>query len=138
MTETIRSIEQLTNEITHLREQNQTLTEELDFHRKIFSRVNQVLGAIGQIGSSRKGDEAIKQLLYENAKLKNELRISRLSEREREVLKLIAQGNTSKKIADLLNISKLTVDTHRKNIQQKLGVSNMVELIKVAMTFDLK
>jgi DNA-binding CsgD family transcriptional regulator len=138
MTESIRSIEQLNNEITNLREQNRTLSEELDFHRRIFSRVNQVLGAIAHVDASLRGNEAIKQLLYENAKLKNELKISRLSEREREVLKLIAQGNTSKKIADVLNISKLTVDTHRKRIQQKLEVSNMVELIKVAMTFDLK
>jgi DNA-binding CsgD family transcriptional regulator len=43
------------------------------------------------------------------------------------------QGFTSKEIADHLAISKLTVDTHRKHIQQKLGVTKQVELLKLAM-----
>lgn len=136
MTESVRSIEQLNNEIVHLREENRTLSAELAFHRRIFKEVKEALGAVAQIEVSEQGDEALRQLLYENAKLKNEIKIARLSEREKDVLQLIAQGFTSKKIADELNISKLTVDTHRKHIQQKLEVSSMVELIKIAVVFE--
>ena len=46
-----------------------------------------------------------------------------LSRREKEILALIAQRKTSKEIADLLFISKSTIDTHRKNMIQKLAVS---------------
>ena len=138
MTESTRSIEQMNNEITHLRQQNKTLSAELAFHRRVFKEVNQAMVAVAQVEASKKGDEALKQLLHENAKLKSEIKMARLSEREREVLQLISKGFTSKKIAAYLNISKLTVDTHRKHIQQKLEVSNVVELIKLAMAYDPK
>ena len=49
------------------------------------------------------------------------------------MLKLIVNGQTSKEIADELGISKLTVDTHRKHIQHKLGVSKQVDLLRLAM-----
>ncbi|MBI1224881.1 MAG: hypothetical protein GC192_06555 [Bacteroidetes bacterium] len=61
------------------------------------------------------------------------MKIFKLTGREKEVLKLIVNGHTSKEIADELGISKLTVDTHRKHIQQKLGVSKQVDLLKLAM-----
>ena len=51
------------------------------------------------------------------------------------MLKLISKGFTSRQIAEKLGISKLTIDTHRKNIQRKLEVSNTVELLKLAMYF---
>jgi len=138
MTESVRFIEQLNNEITSLRKENQTLTAELAFHRKVFKEVKQALGAVAQIETSKQGNPAIQQLLQENAQLKNEIKIARLSEREKEVFFLIAKGFTSKKIADVLNISKLTVDTHRKHIQNKLEVSNMAELIKMGIAHELK
>jgi len=56
-----------------------------------------------------------------------------LSDREKEVLKLIMQGKTSKQIADELFISKTTVDTHRKNILEKTGARNSSELITMAL-----
>lgn len=133
MTESVRSIEQLNNEIVHLRKENRTLAAELAFHRRIFREFKQALGAVIHIESSNNEDEAIRQLLQENAELKNKIKIARLSEREREVFRLIAKGLTSRKIAEQLSISKLTVDTHRKHIQSKLNVTNMAELIKIAV-----
>ena len=50
---------------------------------------------------------------------------SELSEREKEVVKQIALGNTNKEIADLLFISTHTVITHRKNITRKLGIKTV-------------
>lgn len=52
-----------------------------------------------------------------------------LSKREKEILELILQGNTSQQIADELFISKNTVDTHRRNILDKNNLKNMHELV---------
>ena len=56
-----------------------------------------------------------------------------LTEREREVLTLVAQGRTSKEISSVLSISQKTVMCHRANIYRKLGTHNQTELIKHAM-----
>ncbi len=60
-----------------------------------------------------------------------------LTEREREVLKLVAEGRTSQEIAGLLCVSKKTVMCHRGNIYKKLGTHNRAELIKYAMRSGL-
>jgi DNA-binding NarL/FixJ family response regulator len=62
----------------------------------------------------------------------------KLSKRELEILKLIAKGNTSKEVAELLHLSPHTVETHRKHLHQKLGVSSMAELIKKALEMGIK
>ncbi|MDO8578247.1 MAG: response regulator transcription factor [Dehalococcoidales bacterium] len=56
-----------------------------------------------------------------------------LTSREREILKLIAEGRTSQEIADLLSISLKTALGHRTKIMQKLDIHNRTELIKYAM-----
>jgi DNA-binding NarL/FixJ family response regulator len=56
----------------------------------------------------------------------------KLSKREVEIVNLIVGGFTNAKIADKLFISIFTVDTHRKNILQKLEVKNTAELVKIA------
>jgi DNA-binding NarL/FixJ family response regulator len=56
-----------------------------------------------------------------------------LTPRELEVLKLIAEANTSKEIADKLFISIKTVDRHRQNILDKLGMRDRVELTRYAI-----
>jgi DNA-binding NarL/FixJ family response regulator len=56
-----------------------------------------------------------------------------LSQREREVLQLLAEGIKSKEIADRLFISKKTVETHRRNIMQKLNLSSTAELVRFAI-----
>ncbi len=56
-----------------------------------------------------------------------------LTAREREVLKLIVEGHTSKEIANLLVISLKTVMGHRAKIMEKLGLHNRTELIKYAV-----
>ena len=57
----------------------------------------------------------------------------KLSGREKEVLKLMMQGKTSKEIGETLFISKNTVDTHRRNILEKTESSNSTELISKAL-----
>ena len=56
-----------------------------------------------------------------------------LTPRELEVLKLIAEAHTSKEIADMLFISIKTVERHRQNILDKLGMSDRVELTRYAI-----
>jgi DNA-binding NarL/FixJ family response regulator len=56
-----------------------------------------------------------------------------LSDREREVLQLLAEGKTAKEIADELNVSIKTVETHRTNIMSKLGIHRLAELTKYAI-----
>jgi two-component system response regulator NreC len=56
-----------------------------------------------------------------------------LSSREREVLQLIAEGKTSREIAELLHLSVKTVQSHRTNLMQKLDLHDRGELIKYAI-----
>nr|MBB4662040.1 DNA-binding NarL/FixJ family response regulator [Conexibacter arvalis] len=56
-----------------------------------------------------------------------------LTPRESEIVKLVAEGNTSREIADLLVISEKTVDRHRANILEKLGMRDRVDLTRYAI-----
>ncbi len=56
-----------------------------------------------------------------------------LTAREREVLKLIAEGNTNQEIADVLCLSRKTVESHRANIMRKLDLHDVTELVKYAI-----
>ncbi len=58
---------------------------------------------------------------------------SSLTEREREILKLVAEGYTNNQIAERLVISPKTVDTHRTHIMDKLNLHSRAELVKYAM-----
>lgn len=60
-----------------------------------------------------------------------------LTNREREILKLVAEGNPNKDIANLLTISPKTVDNHRTNIMRKLELHNVVELTHYARQYGL-
>ncbi len=60
-----------------------------------------------------------------------------LSLREIEILKLIAQENTSQQIAAILKISLNTVESHRKNIYRKLGIQNLAGAIRFALDCKL-
>jgi DNA-binding NarL/FixJ family response regulator len=57
----------------------------------------------------------------------------RLTRREKEVLKWVAEGLTTGTIAEKLFISPLTVETHRRNLMQKFEVNNTAALVKIAM-----
>jgi DNA-binding NarL/FixJ family response regulator len=60
-----------------------------------------------------------------------------LTDREREILKLIAREFTNRDMAEELFISERTVETHRKNIFRKTGTNNLVGLIKFAYANNL-
>ncbi len=56
-----------------------------------------------------------------------------LTSRERETLQLIAEGKSTAETANLLNVSTKTIETHRKNIMDKLDIHNIAELTKYAV-----
>lgn len=56
-----------------------------------------------------------------------------LTEREREVLCLLAEGRSNKEAAAVLNLSPYTIDTHRTNLMQKLGLHNTAEIVLYAV-----
>lgn len=97
--------------------------------------------AIG-IRSVYQGDSflspSIAKLLVENYQ---HLNISRkkldpydqLTEREREVLKLLAEGHTTKEIADILSISPKTVEGYKTSLMDKLDIHNRIDLVKYAL-----
>ena len=59
--------------------------------------------------------------------------ISLLTAREQEVLQLIAEGNTTKETASLLHVSRKTIETHRRQIMEKLKINSIAELTKFAI-----
>jgi DNA-binding NarL/FixJ family response regulator len=60
-------------------------------------------------------------------------RYDALSEREREIFQLVAEGHSNKEVADILSISPATVETHRAHILQKLDLHNTAELVLYAV-----
>ena len=122
----------LEQECASLRKENSFLTAKLAHFDSVFQKMEEALLMLKQLDTEVKRDNVVKALLIENRELKNRLQIERLTNREKEVLKYISNGYTSKEIALQMDISKLTVDTYRKHIQKKLKVSNVVELVTMA------
>jgi len=56
-----------------------------------------------------------------------------LTEREREILQLLAEGKSNKEAAAVLNLSPYTIETHRNNLMQKLGLHNTAEIVLYAV-----
>jgi DNA-binding NarL/FixJ family response regulator len=56
-----------------------------------------------------------------------------LSQREQEVLQLLAEGKSNKEVAQILNLSPHTIDSHRTNMMQKLGLHNTAEIVLYAV-----
>lgn len=76
--------------------------------------------------------ESVTQTLFTQEVSPSAQKPNPLSRREEAVLKLVAQGHSSKKIASLLNISYRTVETHRQNIKHKLDIHSTAELAHYA------
>lgn len=90
--------------------------------------------------------ESIKKIVWKNEKVfykdfqtteKYDFNKSIVSKREKEIIDFIGKGYTTDEIAEKLCISKHTVETHRKNIFNKLQVNNIAALIKKSITLGL-
>lgn len=74
-------------------------------------------------------DDYVRQLRQKGLQDSYEL----LTEREREVLQLIAEGKSNKEVATILDLSVYTVETHRTNLMQKLNLHNTAEIVLYAV-----
>jgi two-component system, NarL family, nitrate/nitrite response regulator NarL len=97
----------------------------------------ELVNAIRRIaaGGQYLGDAVVKTLMDDwqrPVKKPNDQRVP-LTKRETDVLKLIVEGNSTPQISDKLCIAHSTVETHRRNLIDKLGVANTKELIKHAI-----
>jgi DNA-binding NarL/FixJ family response regulator len=89
--------------------------------------------AAGDIYLARKmSGELIRDLVLAGGEKKSSV-FSLLSPREREVLQLLSEGHSTKGIAGHLSVSVKTVETHRKQIMDKLGLRSIAELTKYAI-----
>ena len=74
---------------------------------------------------------------YRKKPLRSGILWTAFSSREREILQLVAEGKTSASIASMLFLSPKTVETYRSRFMEKLGVSNLPELVKFAIEHGL-
>lgn len=96
---------------------------------------------IGAVRAAMRGEPflypgAVRALIgdyLERSRTGEEVRAESLTERELEVTKLIAESKTGREIAELLTISEKTVERHRSNILEKLGMRDRVELTRYAI-----
>ncbi len=79
----------------------------------------------------------VENYLSPHKRQSREERYKSLSDREREIFQLIAEGHSTKQIADLLCISVSTVKSHRANIMEKLGIDSITKLVKYAFQLGL-
>ena len=76
------------------------------------------------------------RLLAENSFIRENRAIyDSLSSREKEVLSFLTSGQNAQEIAEKLHLSSHTIDTHRRNIKRKLGVSSLFQLAEYARIF---
>lgn len=77
--------------------------------------------------------QSISQTVVEAFLSKEDLPERPLSDRERQVLQLVAEGKTTKEIAALLGISVNTAESHRSNLMEKLGIHDTAGLVRYAL-----
>jgi len=101
-------------------------------HSELLVAINNVLSGKPYL-SPGISDKVIEGYLSGKNKVKNKVSQDRLTKREREILKLIAEGHTNKKIAEILCISIKTVEKHRSNVMGKLDIHNVSALTLYAV-----
>lgn len=117
----------------------QTLTKEnVDGYVPKNAEKEELLEAIESIlGGDKYFSQSIKDVYLKGMFSNEKSLIESLSKREKEVLKLIAEENTTQEIADKLFLSKHTIESYRKNLISKLEVRNLAGLTKYAIKLGL-
>ncbi|HUV58675.1 MAG TPA: response regulator transcription factor, partial [Desulfatiglandales bacterium] len=82
-------------------------------------------------------DQVLSDYFRDKSKRELKKQSDPLSEREREVLRLLAEGHSNQEVADTLYISRKTVENHRANIVRKTGIQGQVGLTKYAARIGL-
>lgn len=92
---------------------------------------------LGRKYLSQKISDIVLQEISDIKRDSEEIGVAILTNRESEILQLIAEGNSTKRIAEVLFISPKTVESHRANIMEKLDIHNLPELTKYAIRAGL-
>jgi DNA-binding NarL/FixJ family response regulator len=79
----------------------------------------------------------VDRYLGETGEAEEERRLDQISDREKEVLKLLAGGRSNREIGELLCLSVKTVMSHRASLMEKLGIHNRTDLVKFAIRAGL-
>jgi two-component system response regulator NreC len=103
-------------------------SEDLDLVKAV-----KAVGAGGSFFSPAVSSVVLSGYLGEHPMTEPDDPLGRLTDREREVLQLIAEGKTNKEIAVALSLSVNTVETHRKHLMEKLDLHNTAELVRFAV-----
>jgi two-component system response regulator NreC len=95
----------------------------------------EVVAAVRQVAAGKRyvNPDLGARLVAADAKARAEAEADPLSDREREVLRLLALGHTNQEIAKMLYISVRTAETHRAHVMQKLRLSTRAELVRYAL-----
>jgi len=102
------------------------------------SEKNELINAINTILDNQKYfSPTIKESYMKSVFDNKKSNLTKLTDREKEVLTLIAQENTTNEIAEKLFLSKHTIESYRKNLISKLNVKNVVGLTKYAIKLGL-
>lgn len=108
------------------------------FHQDDKGQPTHTISVSFPIDHSEKAINKAERLLAENSfSRKNLDKYRSLGKRPREVLKLVARGKTSAEIAEELCVSVETVNSHRKTIKRRLGISTAYGFTEYALAFDL-
>lgn len=92
-----------------------------------------LLERIRQIHAARGAEESLRRNSVEWEEIESPAQTRALTMREREVLKLLAEGRTVRSTATVLGLSAKTVDAHKFNLMRKLGIHNKAELVMWAI-----
>jgi DNA-binding NarL/FixJ family response regulator len=103
-----------------------------DTHAELLSAINNVLSGKNYLSPAISG-KILEGYLESREKTKPETSLEKLTQREKEVLKLVGEGYTSPEIGDILCISAKTVDKHRSNIMNKLKIHSSSALTAYAI-----
>jgi|SRR5207249_3651682 len=104
-----------------------------DDHDVVRKGLRFLLGLINQaevVGETTDGHQAL-ELAEKHKHVQDSYDL--LTEREKEVLQLIAEGKTNKEVAGLLNLSPQTIESHRANLMQKLSLHSTADIILYAV-----
>lgn len=87
--------------------------------------------------SAEVSDKLIDDYMQQRAIDEAKSPLTQLSSRERETLQLVVEGQSSAEIAELLSLSCRSVETYRRRLMQKLGISNLPNLVKFAISHGM-
>jgi DNA-binding CsgD family transcriptional regulator len=119
-------------------EWNLFLTNTRVFHQNAKGEPTHIIIVAGRIDPLHKITGKVSRLMDELSFFKKHNRLFQtLTKREIDVLRLVALGKSAPEISEALFISPTTVETHRKNIRNKLGIKNPYDTLLFAQAYDL-